>query len=78
MSSNSEEDMLQAECLEEEASLMEDSRNEGSVIDLNELSLLSNHISYQGTVSKFAPKSFASFPKHWYQTIKLKHKISKK
>ena len=77
MSSNSE-DMLEAEVFDEEASLMEDSRNEGSLVDLNELSLLSNHASYQGTISKFAPKSFANFPKNWYQTIKLKHKISKK
>jgi hypothetical protein len=45
MSSNSE-DMLEAEVFDEEASLMNDSRNEGSLVDLNELSLLSNHFSY--------------------------------
>ena len=44
--------------------------------DVNELSLISNKSAYTGRISKFSPKSFAAYPKTWYQTIELRHKVS--
>jgi len=68
----------QDEAMIQDSSSQSLSRNEGSIVELNELSILSDKVAYIGRISNFTPKSFTDFPKHRYQIIQLRHKVSQK